>query len=124
MTPETEIISPIERLREFALWAKSKKLCNSESDFERKCGLCARYIANNLKGKGSKGNLGTESLGKIIRIFPQLNLTWICTGEGGMLVNQSPEGFDAELNTDYRQAYEGAVMQIEALNRILRRRNV
>lgn len=108
--------TPILRLREFVRWAQSQGLCKSEYDFERQCGLSAKYISNNANS--GKGNIGTEMLGRIVRAFPQLNLAWICTGEGAMT---SQGGGD--LNADYKQAYEAAMLQIEALNRIIRQLN-
>ncbi len=106
--PTTE--TPIQRLRKFVSWAKDEGLCRSEYDFERQCGLAPKYLGNN--SSNGKGNIGSEMLGRIIRVYPQLNLAWVCTGDGQMLM-------DSVLNTDYRQAYEGAIMQIEALHRIL-----
>lgn len=104
--------TPIARLRVFVKWAKSENLCKSESDFERLCNLAPKYIANN--SATGKGNIGTEILARIIRIFPQLNLAWICTGEGSMLFIDP-----SSINYDYKQAYKGAMLQIEALNRIV-----
>lgn len=112
---ELKEATPIMRLREFVKWSQLNGLCKSENDFERQCSLSPKYIANNMHS--GKGNIGTEMLGRIIRMYPQLNLAWICTGEGPML-NQGGEVRDH--NADYKQAYEGAVMQIEALHRILR----
>ena len=109
--------TPIQRLREFVRWAQIQGLCKSEPDFERQCGLSARYIVNNVHT--GKGNIGSEMLGRIVKAFPQLNLAWICTGEGAMLI----QGGDNALNADYKQAYEGAMMQVEALNRIIRSHN-
>ena len=56
-------------------------------------------------------------LGRIVKVYPQLNLAWICTGEGPMIIQEQ------DTNYDYKQAYEGAMMQIEALNRIIRKQN-
>lgn len=109
--------TPIRRLREFVNWAQLKGFCKSEYDFERQCNLSPKYIANNTHT--GKGNIGTQILGRIIRVFPQLNLVWLCTGDGPML-NQGENNH----NADYKQAYEGAQMQIEALNRILRSQNL
>lgn len=109
--------TPIQRLRAFVQWAQSQGLCKSEYDFERKCSLSAKYISNNMHT--GKGNIGTEMLGRIVRVFPQLNLAWICTGDGAMLM----QGGDNALNADYKQAYEGAMMQVEALNRIIKQLN-
>lgn len=109
--------TPIRRLREFAQWAQSQGLCKTERDFERICSLSAKYIPNNMNT--GKGNIGTEMLGRIVKAFPQLNLAWICTGDGAMLM----QGGDNALNADYKQAYEGAMMQVEALNRIIKQLN-
>ena len=108
------IQTPILRLREFVRWAQIQGLCKSEYDFERQCSLSAKYISNNANS--GKGNIGTEMLGRIVKAFPQLNLAWICTGEGPMLTQGA-----SDLNADYKQAYEGAMMQLEALHRILRK---
>lgn len=106
--------TPIQRLREFVRWAQSQGLCKSEYDFERICSLSPKYVSNNMHT--GKGNIGTEMLGRIIKAFPQLNLAWICTGVGPMLMGSNN---DSALNADYKQAYEAAMMQIEALNRII-----
>lgn len=111
-----ETITPIMRLREFVKWGQLHGLCKSENDFERQCNLSPKYIANNAHS--GKGNIGTEMLGRIIRVFPQLNLAWICTGEGSMLMQGG-----GDVNADYKQAYEGALMQIQALSRILKSHN-
>lgn len=108
--------TPILRLREFVRWAQGEGLCKSEYDFERICSLAPKYISNN--SNSGKGNIGTEMLGRIIRVFPQLNLAWICTGEGAMTMQGG-----GDLNADYKQAYEAAMMQIEALNRIIKQLN-
>ncbi len=118
MMPENIIQpkTPIERLREFVKWAQSQGLCKTEGDFERKSKLSNKYISNNMHT--GKGNIGTEMLGRIIRAFPQLNLVWLCTGEGAM-TNQ-PGG---DLNADYKQAYELALQQINILNNIIKKQN-
>lgn len=107
--------TPIARLRDFVRWAQTQGLCKSEYDFERQCSLSPKYISNN--SNTGKGNIGTEMLGRIVKVFPQLNLAWICTGDGPMLMQTGSN----TLNADYKQAYEGAMMQVEALNRIIRR---
>ena len=114
---QNPVQTPILRLREFVRWAQSQGLCKSEYDFERQCSLSAKYISNNANS--GKGNIGTEMLGRIVKAFPQLNLAWICTGEDAMLM----QGGDNALNADYKQAYEAAMMQIEALNRIIKQLN-
>lgn len=109
--------TPIMRLREFVAWAQSRGLCKSEFDFERQCSLSPKYIGNN--SRTGKGNIGTEVLGRITTVYPQLNLAWLCTGSGPMLM----QGSENNLNADYKQAYEGAMMQISALNKIIEQLN-
>lgn len=109
--------TPILRLREFVRWAQSEGLCDNERDFERRCCLSAKYVVNNAQN--GKGNIGSEMLGRIIKVYPQLNLAWICTGEGPMIM----QGGDNALNADYKQAYEAAMLQVEALNRIIKQLN-
>ena len=118
MTTENEIkqSTPYPTPPEFVKWAQGQGLCKSEYDFERICSLSPKYISNNMHT--GKGNIGTEMLGRIIKAFPQLNLAWICTGEGAMTMQGG-----GDLNADYKQAYEAAVLQIEALNRIIKQLN-
>lgn len=111
--------TPIQRLREFVRWTQTQGLCRNEYDFERQCGLSAKYISNNANT--GKGDIGTKMLGRIIQAFPQLNLAWLCTGDGAMLMTV---GGDNTLNADYKQAYEAAMMQIEALNKIIKQLNI
>lgn len=111
--------TPIQRLREFVKWTQSQGLCRNEYDFERQCGLSAKYISNNANT--GKGDIGTKMLGRIIQAFPQLNLAWLCTGDGPMLMQSNA---DNSLNADYKQAYEAAMMQIEALNKIIKQLNI
>ena len=121
--------TPIQRLREFVAWAKGNNMCESERDFERQCELSPKYLANN--SFNGKGNLGTEILGRIVLKYPMLNLAWLCTGDGSMI---NGDDIDYEhicseaieraiskykINKDYKKAYESAMMQVEALNRII-----
>lgn len=103
-------------IQEADKWTFSNKLCKSEYDFERICRLSPRYIANNVHT--GKGNIGTEMLGRVVKAFSQVNLAWLCTGEGPMLTQGG-----GKLNTDYKQPNEGAMMQVEALNRIIKQLN-
>lgn len=106
--------TPIQRLREFVKWAQGQGLCKSEYDFERICSLSPKYISNNMHT--GKGNIGTEMLGRIIKAFPQLNLAWICIGEGAMTMQGG-----GDLNADYKQAYELAMQQINILNNMIKK---
>lgn len=103
-------LTPILRLRKFVAWARMQGLCKSEYDFERQCGLSAKYIRNNVSN--GKGDIGSKILGRIVNAYPQLNLVWLCTGKGQMI-----QGIDGGI--DYKLAYDGAMAHISALNKII-----
>lgn len=54
--------------------------------FERACGVANGYLGKQLKGKGS---VGSDILEKIGQEYPDLDLTWLITGQGKMLVKPS-----------------------------------
>lgn len=73
----------IDRLLTFIRYLKeSGNGTKSAKAFEEKCGLSNSYIANVKKGNGS---VGSDMLAKINLAFPQLNLEWLCSGNGEML---------------------------------------
>ena len=63
-----------ERLLTFIAYLRIRK-----SEFERRCGLSNGYI-NSIKG-----DIGVQKLVGMTQAFPQLNPTWVATGEGEML---------------------------------------
>lgn len=109
---EPKTTTPLSRLREFIGWAMKQGMCSTLFDFEKQCGLSHRYISNSTAN--GKGNVGAELLGRIVRQYPMLNLVWVCNGDGEML-----NDVDASINADYKKAYEGAMMQVEVLRRII-----
>lgn len=113
MTETTSSVErPVERLRKFAQWAKLNGYVKGENSFERACGLSTRYIANSLL-TGRSGDMTTAIIARIFDKFPMLNLVWLCTGRGEMINPCQQTTFD------YKTAYEGATIQISALNRII-----
>lgn len=101
--------TPILRLREFVQWAQSNGLCSSFCDFERQCGLSNGYIAKSSLCQ--KGEISTSILTRIIKVYPMLNLAWLCTGEGGM--------FAEETRTDYYKAYREKCRELKIAKRKL-----
>lgn len=75
----------IDRLLQFIEYLKStgNEVKNAKS-FEVKCGLSNSYIAN-AKKKGGNGSIGSDTIAKIIEVFPKLNIEWLCSGKGDML---------------------------------------
>jgi hypothetical protein len=80
----------IDRL---GLFLERKKI--SFAAFEKDCGISNGYLGKQLKGKGS---VGSDILEKISRQHPELNLVWLITGKGKMIVqpekNKYREGPD------------------------------
>ena len=68
-----------QRLMQFL---KYKKL--SQGKFERACNLSNGYINN------FKNSIGAEKLQNIFSTFPELNKDWLLSGEGEMLVSETP----------------------------------
>lgn len=101
----------IDRLRKFIAFLKEKKMVKGEVAFESSCGLSNKYISNASKGKGT---IGSDILSRISAKYPELNIKWICSGEGDMIT------IDNGMNICYKKAYDGAMMQVEALREILR----
>ena len=46
--------------------------------------------------------------------FLELNVKWLCTGQQRNMIET-----DIDANVNYKAAYEGAMMQIEALHKII-----
>lgn len=101
----------IDRLLRFIDYLKKMKEVNSIKAFEDECGLSNGYIANSKK---SNGSIGSDMLARMVNRFPKLNLLWLCTGRGEMLINPVEK-----VSKNYKEAYEGAMMQVDALRKIL-----
>ena len=46
--------------------------------------------ASNFKGKGLKSEIGGDKIVKILSVYPEINPTWLLTGQGSMLLEESP----------------------------------
>ena len=67
-----------ERLSQFLIYKGITK-----HKFERSIGLSNGYMYNQLKTKGA---IGSDILNKIHLQYPELNILWLVTGEGLMLL--------------------------------------
>lgn len=72
-----------------------KYLKLGQNAFERKVGLSNGYIA------GVGGSFGSDMLAKIKASYPELNLTWLITGQEGMIDQRV-----AELPQDIKSLHE------------------
>lgn len=84
----------------------------SKSEFSRKIGLSNSYMT---KMEDSKGNVGSQIIEKIVRLYPEINLKWLFTGEGDM-VNQRNDLFDSHSPIDLPP---GPCQQCELRERLL-----
>lgn len=101
-----------DRLRIFAMWAINNGYVKSVHAFEKRCGLSQRYIAAAMTSP-HRGDLTTATVSRVYEAFPMLNTTWLCTGIGSMILpDENPE-------SQYKIAYEAAMQQIAALNKII-----
>ncbi|MET0393060.1 MAG: hypothetical protein ABW019_07950 [Chitinophagaceae bacterium] len=85
-------------------------------EFERSCNIANGYLGKQLKGKGS---VGSDILEKVSREYPDLNLVWLITGEGRMIVNrkkQKPAGEENDLEMqDHEAVYDARNKLIKVL---------
>jgi hypothetical protein len=69
----------LNRLKEYIDYKKI-----SISAFEKSIGMSNASFGKSLKNGGT---IGCDKLEKILSIYPDLNLLWLVTGQGEMLVN-------------------------------------
>ena len=74
----------IDRLRDFVFHLKLDKRITGDSQFEAMCGLANKYLSNSSQ-PGRPGTIGSDVIARVHTVFPELNITWLCTGEGDML---------------------------------------
>lgn len=70
--------------------------------FERSIGMSNASFGKSLKGGKA---IGTDKLENILRIYPDINPSWLLTGEGNMLRSESEM---VEKLPSVNQTYEGA----------------
>ena len=95
----------IDRLLVFVEWAKKGGMVKSRVEFEKRCGLSYNYLYNTQFM--TKSSIGVDQLAKIHNTFPMMNMTWVITGKGSMIVMEPDEG--------YKLAYEELKKKLEKL---------
>lgn len=69
----------------------------TQDELAMKCDLSRQTINNIINGKS---NATSEFLGKMSRFYQELNMNWLISGTGRMILNEN-----GETNYDYRQEY-------------------
>lgn len=67
------------------------------SSLEREAGMSNGSFASQLKNNKT---IGVDKLENILRVFPEINPTWLLTGEGAMIVERE-ENFTRESDEDF-----------------------
>ena len=71
-----------DRLQEYLLHRQI-----SPYTFERTCGIANGYLKKQMKGKGS---IGSKIVERITDKYKDLNITWLLTGNGHMVITNYP----------------------------------
>lgn len=74
----------------------------SISEFSKKIDVSNGYLA---KQKSNNANIGSHILEKIVRNFPEINIHWLVTGEGQMLVSTNERSSLIENNKKFIDSY-------------------
>ena len=83
-----------------------------QKKFEETVGLSNGYV-NNLKASPS-----SNVLQKIFSAYPDLNKSWLLTGEGSMLSASEPDSISASSSTDISAVLNKAMDEIAAQRRL------
>lgn len=101
----------MDRLVLFIDYLRAKNIVKNKYDFEKRCSLAVGYVYHT--SLNNSGNLGSDTIARICREFPELNIRWLCTGIGSMVLLEN------EVEAHYKTAYEAACKEIEALRAII-----
>jgi hypothetical protein len=107
-------MKPIERI---AVFLHFKSI--SPHSFERNIHLSNGYYAKQLKNLGS---VGSDILIKIHDHFPDLNILWVLTGEGQMILEDASKVNNAILD-DFSFRYESENKKIKSMESDLEKLN-
>ena len=113
-------MKPIERI---AMYLNFKSI--SPHSFERNINLSNGYYSKQLKNLGS---VGSDILIKIYHHFPDLNILWVLTGEGQMILGTASEVGESEVresdSEEFVVRYETESKRMKTLESDLERLNI
>lgn len=88
----------IERFVRFHKHLQLTEMYPGRNALEEKLGVSNGYIT---KAFSKKSAMGSDLLERIMKLFPQLNIVWLLTGDGDMILT---EGDDMAVTKDYRDS--------------------
>jgi len=98
-------------------YIESQKL--SKKSFYESIGMSE----SNFKGKGLNSEIGSDKIGKILTIYPDINAEWLLTGKGNMLKGVQDDYIDEvvppdSLNEPNESFYKRYVRSLEISNEL------
>ena len=99
-------MKPIERL---AMYLQFRAI--TPHSFERKIHLSNGYFSKQIKNLGS---VGSDILVKIYNSYPDLNMLWVLTGEGQMILDDREAQPDSKLG-EFSNRYESENRKLKSL---------
>lgn len=86
----------IERFVRFHKHLQLTEMYAGRNVLEEKLEVSTGYITKTLARKSA---MGSDLLERIMRLFPQLNIVWLLTGEGDMILEEDDSKYQVK---DYR----------------------
>jgi hypothetical protein len=99
-------MKPIERI---AMYLQFRAI--TPHSFERKIHLSNGYFSKQIKNLGS---VGSDILVKIYNSYPDLNMLWVLTGEGQMILDDREAQPDSKLG-EFSNRYESENRKLKSL---------
>ena len=99
-------MKPIERI---AMYLQFRAI--TPHSFERKIHLSNGYFSKQIKNLGS---VGSDILVKIYNSYPDLNMLWVLTGEGLMILDDREAQPDSKLG-EFSNRYESENRKLKSL---------
>lgn len=97
----------VDRLQEYLTYRQI-----SPYTFERTCGIANGYLKKQTKGKGS---IGSEIVERITAKYKDLNIAWLLTGKGQMIITNYPLNEEISALAEKEQEYARHEKAIETL---------
>lgn len=108
-------MKPIERI---AMYLQFRAI--TPHSFERKIHLSNGYFSKQIKHLGS---VGSDILVKIHDSYPELNMLWVLTGEGQMILDDIESQQVSKVN-DFSNRYESENRKLKSLESDVEKLNV